>query len=149
MGYLLDTNHCSQLIMQNPVLLDQLSQHQQEQLVTCAIVQGELVDMVERSQQKDPNRRLVQQFLANIQVYPVTPAIADIYGNLKARIFDHFAPKDKAQRRRFHLKDLGFSDNDLWIAATAMHHDLILVSRDSDFTRLQTVLPFPLESWMA
>ena len=91
---------------------------------------------------------IVRNFLDNIQVLPITPAIADIYGNLKANIFDHFAPKDREQRRRFKLKDLGFGDNDLWIVATALEHNLTLVSRDSDFTRLQEVITFPVESWM-
>jgi tRNA(fMet)-specific endonuclease VapC len=148
MSYLLDTNHCSQIIMQKPTLLNKLTQYQQEKLFTCSIVQGELIDMVERSQQKDANFQLVKQFLSGIQVYSVTPEVSDVYGNLKARIFDHFAPKDKSQRRRFQLRDLGFGDNDLWIAATAIHHGFILVSCDSDFTRLQEVVSFPLESWM-
>lgn len=91
---------------------------------------------------------IVRNFLDNIQVLPITPEIADIYGNLKANIFDHFAPKDREQRRRFKLKDLGFGDNDLWIVATALEHNLTLVSRDSDFTRLQEVITFPVESWM-
>jgi tRNA(fMet)-specific endonuclease VapC len=149
MGYLLDTNHCSRIILRDSVLLNRLTQHQEDGLFTCAIVQGELIDMVARSQQKEANSLLVRQFLDNISVCPITPEIADVYGNLKARIFDHFAPKDKAQRRRFQLKDLGFGDNDLWIAATGIHHELNLVSRDSDFTRLQEVIPLPLESWIA
>jgi tRNA(fMet)-specific endonuclease VapC len=148
MGYLLDTNHCSQIIMQDAALLDQLTRHPEDELFTSAIVQGELIDMVARSQQKTANLLLVRQFLSNIPVCSVTPEIADVYGTLKASIFDHFAPKDKAQRRRFQLKDLGFGDNDLWIAATAMHHDLILVSSDRDFVRLQEVTPLLLESWM-
>jgi tRNA(fMet)-specific endonuclease VapC len=148
MGHLLDTNHCSEIIMQNSALLDALLLHQQDELFTSAIVQGELIDMVARSQQKNANLRLVRQFLANIQVYPVTAEIADVYGSLKARIFDQFAPKDQNERRRFKLKDLGFGDNDLWIAATAVHHDVTLVSRDSDFTRLQAVISFALESWI-
>jgi tRNA(fMet)-specific endonuclease VapC len=148
MGYLLDTNHCSQIIMQNAGLLDRLAQHQEDTFFTCTIVQGELIDMVARSQQKAANLLLVRQFLANISVCPITPEIADVYGNLKASIFDHFAPKDKAQRRRFQLRDLGFGDNDLWIAATAMHYELNLLSSDSDFIRLQEVVTLPLESWL-
>jgi predicted nucleic acid-binding protein len=109
MGYLLDTNHCSQIIMQNSALLDELLLRQQEELFTSSIVQGELIDMVARSQQKAVNLRLVRQFLANIQVYSVTTEIADVYGNLKARIFDQFAPKDKTERRRF--KNLKTSDS--------------------------------------
>lgn len=149
MDYLLDTNHCSQIILQNLALLDQLLQHQNDRLFTCAIVQGELIDMAERSRNKTDNLALVKRFLNNIEVHPVTPEIADTYGYLRASIFEHFAPKDPSQRRQFQLRNLGFGDNDLWIAATAIRYGLTLVSRDSDFNRLQEVIKFPLESWTA
>jgi tRNA(fMet)-specific endonuclease VapC len=60
MSYLLDTNHCSQIILQNADLLYQLAQHSEAKLFTSAIVQGELIDMVGRSQQKASNLLLTQ-----------------------------------------------------------------------------------------
>ncbi|MCC5644981.1 PIN domain-containing protein [Nostoc sp. CHAB 5824] len=65
--------------------------------------------------------------------------VLDVYGSLKGEIVKHFGPKNKAKRRKFTVQDLGFSDNDLWIASTALHYNLTVVSADSDFQRIQQV----------
>jgi tRNA(fMet)-specific endonuclease VapC len=59
-----------------------------------------------------------------------------------------FGPKERAKRRRTKIQDLGFGDNDLWIAATAIHHNLTLISTDSDFTRIKQVCDLNIESWL-
>ncbi len=51
------------------------------------------------------------------------------------------------------LRDLAFgwlrkAESDLWIAATALHYGLIVVSADQDFERIRQVQDFPLESWL-
>ncbi|MEL6137352.1 MAG: PIN domain-containing protein [Cyanobacteria bacterium J06628_6] len=74
--------------------------------------------------------------------------VADLYGQLKGDILNQLGPKDKAQRRKATIQSLGFSDNDLWIAATVLRSNLTLVSADQDFQRLQSIQPFPLESWL-
>ncbi|GAB1539734.1 hypothetical protein NUACC21_24010 [Scytonema sp. NUACC21] len=73
---------------------------------------------------------------------------AIFYSQLKAAVFNQFAPKDKSKRRSTSVGDLGFDDHDLWIAATAIQHNLILVSVDSDFVRIQQAQSFLLESWL-
>lgn len=43
--YLLDTNHCSQAILGNTNVLRRLEYIENSVITTCAIVQGELIDM--------------------------------------------------------------------------------------------------------
>jgi len=74
--------------------------------------------------------------------------VADNYGQLRAALMDHFGPKERAKQRRFELRHLGFSDNDLWIAATAIRFDLIVVTSDSDFARFAEVTALRYESWL-
>ncbi len=104
--------------------------------------------MAQNSQQRTANLQRVQAFLRAIDLYPVNGSVSDRYGELKAKLYEQFAPKERSKRRRTKIQDLGFDDNDLWIAATAIHYSLTVVSVDSDFPRIQQALPLPLENWI-
>ncbi|PSB04935.1 type II toxin-antitoxin system VapC family toxin [Merismopedia glauca] len=147
--YLLDTNHCSRAILGDYNVLIRLAAAETTLITTCVIVQGELIDMAERSQRKESNLALVERFLQGIYIYHVDGTTATLYGQLKATLFNRFAPKEQNKRRKTKIAQLGFDDNDLWIAAVALQHDLILVSADSDFQRMQQVKAFSVESWFA
>ena len=134
--------------MGNPVLLDKLRTLSDPPLASCTIVMGELVDMAARSRDRQSNLSRVQQFFAGLHIYPCDSETADIYGVLKADFFKRYGPKDKKQRRRTTINQLGIGDNDLWIAAIALQHDLTLVTADSDFQRLQALQPLRIESWL-
>ena len=54
--YLLDTNHCSGAILGNANILRRLAEAEDIAIATCVIVQGELIYMAERSQQKERNQ---------------------------------------------------------------------------------------------
>jgi tRNA(fMet)-specific endonuclease VapC len=146
--YLLDTNHCSHIIFGEPDLIQQLQVHSEAGVATSVIVRGELLYMAAKSEQTVANRQQVKAFLDTIDLYPINLPISDIYGDLKGKLVNAFGPKEKAQRRKFNIQTLGFGDNDLWIAATAIHYNLTVVSTDNDFQRIQQVQPFALESWV-
>ena len=116
-------------------------------VATCVIVRGELIFMTEKSQRRDENLDRVQRFLDDIHVYPVDEEASDIYGRLKSAILSHFGPKDRKLKRRTKTETLGFSENDLWIAAVAKRHGMTVVSADSDFKRMQEVGEISLETW--
>ncbi|MDB9455416.1 type II toxin-antitoxin system VapC family toxin [Dolichospermum circinale CS-534/05] len=146
--YLLDTNHCSRIIFGETNLIQQLELHSEACVATSVIVRGELLYMAAKSQQTAANIQQVKAFLNKIDLYPINLSISDIYGDLKGKLINTFGPKEKAERRKFNIQTLGFGDNDLWIAATAIHYNLTIVSTDNDFRRIQQVYPFALESWV-
>jgi len=90
--FLLDTNHCSYAILGNTQVLDRLASLGDEPIATCTIVKGELTDMAARSQQRQANLALIQRFLVGLYIYPIDETTAEIYGNLKAAVFDRYAP---------------------------------------------------------
>jgi tRNA(fMet)-specific endonuclease VapC len=125
-----------------------LSEIPQSQISTCAIVAGELINMAEQSQQRSQNTVLIRNFLDGIYIYPIDSETANIYGKLKAAVFDKFAPRDKSKRRQFTIQNIGFGENDLWIAATAIQHSLTIITADRDFQRIQEVQTLILDSWL-
>ncbi|ABX07809.1 PilT protein domain protein (plasmid) [Herpetosiphon aurantiacus DSM 785] len=145
--FLLDTNHCSLILQGHPIVLDHLAAIGQTPVMTCVIVQGELILMAERSARRAENRRTVDAFLREITIFSIDQITAHTYGSLKAAVLQQFGPKEKAKQRHTALHQLGFSENDLWIAAIALQYQLTLVSMDSDFQRMQAVVSLPTVRW--
>ena len=146
--YLLDTNHCSSAILGNSNILRRIAELENTQMATCVIVQGELTDMAERSQRKESNFALILRFVQGIYIHNIDGVTAENYGQLKAALIGQFGPKEKSKRRKTKITELGFDENDLWIAAIAIQHNLTVVSADSDFQRIQQVRTLSVESWL-
>lgn len=146
--YLLDTNHFSRLILGNAALRQAVADASEQNIAISIITQGELFYMAYNSERRQQNIVTVQSYLASVNIYPLNDAIARLYGQSKADLIRHFGPKNREKRRKTKIEAIGVSDNDLWIACTAMHHSLTVVSADSDFTRMKEVMGFQLESWL-
>jgi tRNA(fMet)-specific endonuclease VapC len=147
--YLLDTNHCSNLIDKNPIIYKMLTNLGTTQVATCAIVRGELRYMVEKSTRKLENEVKVNEFLSGIEIFPVDDSAADFYGKIKARLISKYGPTQRKPARKVRLKDIGFSDNDLWIAAVAVDKGFTVVSSDSDFPRIKAAFAdLRYETWL-
>ncbi len=146
--YLLDTNHCSYIINNTPNVIAALQSRSDSNIGISIITYGELLYMTEKSERQAQNLAAVQAFLMSVDLYFIDEETAIFYSQLKAAVFNQFAPKDKNKRRSTSIGDLGFDDHDLWIAATAIQHNLILVSADSDFVRIRQAQPFLVESWL-
>lgn len=138
--YLLDTNHCSLIILKEPIIMQQIERVGEANIATSIISAGELIYMAENSRNPAENLALIQEFLSDIRVYYIHDKTASIYGSIKASLIKQFGPKQKTKRQTTKITQLGFDENDLWIASIAKCYDLTLISSDSDFVRMQTVI---------
>ena len=145
--YLLDTNYCSKVVLGDAAAIARLRSIDADHIAVSAIIRGELVYMAEKSERRDQNLLFVHAFLQRFHTYQVDADTADVYGRLKSYLLIRFGPKDRSKRRRATIEEIGFTDNDLWIAATAIQHNLTIVSSDSDFQRMQEAWSFPVETW--
>lgn len=134
MGFLFDTDAISELLKPRPVAgyLRWLSRVPREEQFTSAVVIGELYKGAYRSAARD--RHLVnieQRILPAVTALPYDTAVAKVFGAVRAE-----------------LEAVGqiLPDADLQIAATAIYHDLALVSgnrrhfRRISALRLETAL---------
>jgi len=147
--YLLDTNHCSRFLAGDNRVRDRILALDQTDVSTSVIVRGELLYMAQRSERPADTRRVINSFLRDMTAYHIDYAVASAYGDLKAALFNRFAPRERAKRRHTTLHDLGFDENDLWIAATALRFGLVVVSSDSDFSRIAAVAPLQNDNWLS
>ncbi|MFM6190296.1 MAG: type II toxin-antitoxin system VapC family toxin [Planktothrix sp.] len=145
--YLLDTNHCSLILLENQTVIQTIEQIGETNIATSVITAGELIYMAENSKNKEQNLSLINQFIEDIRVYYIDEEIAKVYGQIKAALIKEFGPQQKTKRKTTKITELGFDENDLWIAAITRFHDLTLVTSDSDFTRIQTVINLTIENW--
>lgn len=89
----------------------------------------------------------------------VSSDAAAAYGELRARLFNKYAPGDKRKPKMLPeqlvdpatAKELGIQENDLWIAAQAMAHGMVLVTNDR-MTRIREVaagmnMPLLIQNW--
>ena len=84
--YLLDTNHCSRLILGEPTICQKVQQIGQSLMATNLIVAGELIFMAQKSQYETENLAKVNSFLTDINLYALDENTTTIYGKLKAEV---------------------------------------------------------------
>jgi tRNA(fMet)-specific endonuclease VapC len=146
--YLLDTNHCSYIIDGQPQVIAALSARSESNVGINIITYAELLYMSDKSAERERNVKVIRAFLDRIDLYLLDEETAIIYSQLKINIFNKFAPKERIKRRRSTLQNLGFGENDLWIAATALQYRLTIVTADRDFDRISEAQSLSLESWI-
>lgn len=130
MNYLLDTNICIHYFKGQFGLNEKF---RQVGFSACAISEITLAELnygAEKSNNVTKNKQVVEEFADKITVLPIFDAI-DLYGKEKAR-----------------LKTAGtaISDLDLFIGATAITYDMILVTRNvREFARMENI---KIENWI-
>ena len=89
-----------------------------EPLLVPATVLGELYFGARKSARLVENMHRIEDFASGADVLPCDGDTARLYGEIK----------DTLRR-----KGRPIPENDIWIAAVALQHELVLVSRDSHF----------------
>ena len=126
MIFLLDTNVFSNLMRKHVKLEARLSSLQTtDRVIICPIVRGEIRYGIEQLTQSRRRQDLENQAAPLFTIIPCE-AIPETAG-------DHYA-SIKLTRQR---KGLTLDENDLWIAATAAALAATLITRDSDFQKIE------------
>ena len=120
LGCLLDTSVVVDLLRRMRQLSDFVSD--EAVVYLCDIVVGELLHGALRSARPEAQRLRVLEFIGSYPLIATNTAVAEAYAYMKRLL------EDTGQR---------IPDNDLWIAAHAVHYRLTLVSVDRHFERLQ------------
>lgn len=122
MIFLLDTNAFGDLLRGQSQMT---SLPGDSEVLTCVIVVGEILYGLEKMQPGKRRRQLVESYEKLFEVIPWVP--------VPDQAVSHYArTKGSCQRR-----GLSLDENDLWIAATAMALGATVISRDSDFSRVE------------
>ncbi|MDJ1174328.1 PIN domain-containing protein [Roseofilum capinflatum] len=68
MSYLLDTNHCSDIINGNPQVIEALKERSDSTISISIITHAELLYMADKSERVNENRKIVEAFLQNLDL---------------------------------------------------------------------------------
>ncbi len=88
-----------------------------------------VVRLPEGRKKKELQARLAEAIIDVDEVLPVTRPVGSAYAAIKADLWSRGRPQ---------------GDNDLWIAATALAHDMILVTNDASFRNIRGLA---VEDW--
>lgn len=124
--YLLDTVIVAAYFNQETAIREKLSRIA---VYVSSITIGELYFGAYNSQQRDNNVKQIRNFIDLISVLNCDSDTADYYGHI-----------------RLGLKQKGrpIPENDIWIAAVALQHDLTLATRDAHFSNIEGLR---VENW--
>lgn len=145
--YLLDTTHCIRFLYSDPPVLNKIRSLDKTDISINVIAGGEMLYGIYKSSFFEINMKRLVEFFDSIKIYPINNETSDFYARLKIGIIRSFGPQDKRKLRNTTTESLGFKENDLWIAASAIQHDLILVSGDSHIWRLNGIEGLKVEHW--
>ncbi|MCL1471121.1 type II toxin-antitoxin system VapC family toxin [Argonema antarcticum] len=125
--FLLDTN-IAIAFLEGDTSVEQLCVRAEAVFVSSTAI-GELYYGAYKSGRVAENLARIEEFIATNNVLPSNTATANQYGQI---------------RNLLRQKGRPIPDNDIWIAAVAMQHQLTLVSRDAHFQEVDGLV---VEMW--
>ena len=120
--YLLDTNIIIALFADETTIKNNIAQADEVFIPSIAI--GELYYGARKSVRTQENLTKIDELVAIIRVLGCDAATAQQYGEVKNKL---------------RLQGRPLPENDIWIAALALQHDLIVVTRDAHFQEVENL----------
>jgi tRNA(fMet)-specific endonuclease VapC len=124
--YLLDTNIVAAFFNDDTEVKNHVERNS---IFLCSIVVGELFYGAFKSGRSTANVARLRDFESSNVCFDCDSQTAEIYGNLKSELSRKGRP---------------IPENDIWIAAIAIQHDLVLATRDAHFKAVDSL---KLEIW--
>lgn len=130
--YLLDTNHLGDAVRRVSRVRDRIRRRHLagDRFGTCGPVLCELETGIQQTTQPAASRRRLNGVLNEVRLWPIDPAIAEVYGAVYLEL-------RRAGR--------ALSQVDRILAALARHMSLTLLTTDQDFQALPDI---PTENWL-
>jgi predicted nucleic acid-binding protein len=101
----------------------------------------------DKAQLAEKIRRTRQEFLAVIELLPLTQRGAETFGKLKAT-YRRWLLEEKKLKNKVLSKTLDFHNVDFIIASSALEQEAVLVSNDTIFLTLEKIYPdLKVENW--
>lgn len=119
---LLDTNIVIALFANEAAVKDNLAKV--DEVFIPSVVIGELCYGAHKSARAKENLSRIDDFASNSLVLGCDMETARVYGEIKNNL---------------RLKGRPLPENDIWIAAIAVLHDLTLISRDAHFSEIENL----------
>ena len=118
----LDTNTVIDFIKENETVIEELKQF--DIFYLTATVCGELLFGAKNSGKVEENEKKYRDFISKCYILDIDLNVSDEYASA-----------------RLELKKKGkpIPENDIWIAATCISNDIMLVSRDAHFENIETL----------
>lgn len=127
-GYLFDTNIVIALFAGESAIIEKIKNHTGT-IQIPSIVVGELFYGAEQSTKKESNRKRIEEFARAVLIAECNLDTARQYAIIKSQLKSQGTP---------------IPENDLWIAALAKQHGMILVTRDKHFLNIDRLA---LDKW--
>lgn len=121
-SYLLDTNIVIALFANEVKIENNLASAREVFISSVAV--GELSYGARKSTRSTENLERIKDFVTNITVLGCDVETDDCYGEVKNKL---------------RLKGKPLPENDIWIAAIALQHNLTLVTRDAHFQEVENL----------
>ena len=149
---MLDTNHIDEYWRKAPKIVETISSLPDDALVVTSVINlGEVEAGHQMTNSTDPEKRREFQRFVNQKLLPTALPVStntrSEYAAIIGAIWKKYPPNRRA-RTESTLVAMGLDVNDIWIAAIALEHNLVLVTKDGMAKIREAAPSLRIENWL-